>query len=362
MLSLLLLIPLIQLVTLGSAQGITCNVTSPCPTSAPCCSEYGYCGTGEFCLGGCNPIHSHSLNSCMPNPVCESAQYVFTDNSRILSNVTHFDGNATEWDWTLDKGNMLNTNTSGGELALLLTQTNGGSRISSTRYLHYGTVTARIKTGRWGGVVTAFITMSSIKDEIDWEWPGANTTQAQTNYFWQGFIPAQTNGLTTGGLTDTFSNYHDYTIDWQSDTLTWLIDGNIVRTLKKSDTINSNGVALYPTTPARIQISIWPAGIQGSPAGTVQWAGGMINWNDPDYASAGHFYTLISSVNVTCNDPVKPTDNVTSYVYTPNVTAFTPGIEFSNQTTINSASTGYIVNPLFMLAATAASLFLTLSF
>ena len=40
-------------------------------------------------------------------------------------------------------GNMLNTNTSGGELALLLTENNGGSRISSTRYLHYGTVTAR---------------------------------------------------------------------------------------------------------------------------------------------------------------------------------------------------------------------------
>ena len=40
-------------------------------------------------------------------------------------------------------GNMLNTNASGGELALLLTENNGGSRISSTRYLHYGTVTAR---------------------------------------------------------------------------------------------------------------------------------------------------------------------------------------------------------------------------
>jgi hypothetical protein len=26
-----------------------------------------------------------------------------------------------------------------------------------------------VKTGRWGGVVTAFITMSDIKDEIDWE-------------------------------------------------------------------------------------------------------------------------------------------------------------------------------------------------
>ena len=43
-------------------------------------------------------------------------------------------------------------------------------------------------------------------------------------------------------------------VDWQPDTLTWLIDGNVVRTLKRSDTINSNGVALYPSTPARIQI------------------------------------------------------------------------------------------------------------
>ena len=45
-----------------------------------------------------------------------------------------------------------------------------------------------VKTGKWGGVVTAFITMSAIRDEIDWEWPGANTTQAQTNYFWQGLV------------------------------------------------------------------------------------------------------------------------------------------------------------------------------
>ena len=30
--------------------------------------------------------------------------------------------------------------------------------------------------------------MSSIKDEIDWEWPGDQTSQAQTNYFWQGVV------------------------------------------------------------------------------------------------------------------------------------------------------------------------------
>jgi Glycosyl hydrolases family 16 len=37
-------------------------------------------------------------------------------------------------------------------------------------------------------VVTAFIAMSGIKDEIDWEFPGANTTTGQTDFFWQGNI------------------------------------------------------------------------------------------------------------------------------------------------------------------------------
>ena len=45
-----------------------------------------------------------------------------------------------------------------------------------------------MKTGRWGGVVTAFITMSDIKDEIDWEFPGNQTTEGQSNYFWQGVV------------------------------------------------------------------------------------------------------------------------------------------------------------------------------
>ena len=45
-----------------------------------------------------------------------------------------------------------------------------------------------VKTGRWKGVVTAFITMSDAKDEIDWEWPGTVTTEAQSNFFWQGFF------------------------------------------------------------------------------------------------------------------------------------------------------------------------------
>lgn len=58
-------------------------------------------------------------------------------------NATDYNGNATAYDWVLDKGTIMNTNTSGGELGMLLTSTNGGTRLSSTRYVHYGRITAR---------------------------------------------------------------------------------------------------------------------------------------------------------------------------------------------------------------------------
>lgn len=339
-------LPLLLAAFSGIADATSCNATSPCPASAPCCSEFGFCGTGSFCLGGCNPFGSATLDSCTPEPICKDSNFTFTDQSRILTNSTFFDGNATEYDWVVDKGNIVNSN---GDLGMILTETNGGTRLSSTRFVHYGTISATLKTGRWAGVVTAFITMSDVKDEIDWEFPGANTTTGQSNYFWQGVIPTgPNNGAVHGGLTDTFSNYHTYTIDWQPDTLTFSIDGKTVRTVKKTDTINSTGIANYPSTPSRVQLSLWPAGISGSPEGTVNWAGGMINWNDPDYTSAGHFYALVHSVSITCTgtQPVPPDSDLVSYVYAGNRSSTTPTIIYSNSSTMVNAGSGRFGTPV----------------
>ncbi|KAI0828678.1 concanavalin A-like lectin/glucanase domain-containing protein [Trametes gibbosa] len=336
-LSAALVLSLLASLSVVSAQ--QCNSTSLCPSSAPCCSEFGFCGTGSFCLGGCNPLASNTLTSCMPEPVCQNANLTFTDFSRILSNATYFDGNATKYDWVVNQGNIIN-GTAAGELGMTLTQDNGGTRLSSTRYVHYGKITTRLKTGHWGGVVTAFITMSDIKDEIDWEFPGDQTTQGQSNFFWQGVIPDKTAGGVHGNLSDTFSNYHDYTIDWQQDSLTWLIDGQAVRTLKRTDATGSDGVSRYPSTPSRIELSLWPAGIPSSAPGTVEWAGGMINWDDPEYKAAGHFYALVSSVSIECADTASNPSNAQSYVYGKNASAFTPAVDVTNQTTINNGAMG----------------------
>jgi len=339
-------LPLLLAAFSGIAEAASCNATSPCPVSAPCCSEYGFCGTGTFCLGGCDPFGSNTLDSCRPEPICQNSNFTFADQSRILTNSTFFDGNATEYDWVVDKGNI---QTSNGSLAIILTEANGGTRLSSTRFVHYGTISATLKTGRWAGVVTAFITMSDVKDEIDWEFPGANTTAGQSNYFWQGVIPTgPNNGEIHGGLTDTYSDYHTYTIDWQPDTLTWSIDGKVVRTLQKTATVNSSGIANYPSTPSRVQLSLWPAGIAGEPQGTVEWAGGMINWSDPDYVSAGHFYALVQSVSVTCTgtQTVAPGSDLVSYVYGGNRSATVPTILYTNSSTMENAASGMFGSPL----------------
>jgi len=353
-------LPFLLSISPSLAQGgQTCNSTSLCPSVAPCCSEFGFCGTDNFCLGGCNPLASHTITSCRPEPICEDASFTFNDTSRILSNVTLYDGNATSHDWTLDKGNIQVSN---GALAMILTESNGGTRLSSTRYVHYGTISAKIKTGRWAGVVTAFITMSDSKDEIDYEWPGSKTTEVQSNFFWLGVANyTATNGVTSGNLTDTFANYHTYTIDWQPDALTWSVDGNVIRTITKDSTKNAaTGTMEYPTTPARVQLSLWPAGIAASAQGTIDWSGGMINWSDPDYLAAGHFYAFVDSVSIKCSTALAVAPDSTSYVYGANDTSGIPTILATNQTTTLNGAGSLKAATWSMLGAAAGTVWFML--
>lgn len=54
-------------------------------------------------------------------------------------------------------------------LVLTLSEANQGTRIASTHYVYYGTISATMKVSAGTGVVSAFITMSDIKDEVSIE-------------------------------------------------------------------------------------------------------------------------------------------------------------------------------------------------
>lgn len=97
------------------------------------------------------------------------------------------------------------------------------------------------------------------------------------------------------------------------------MDGNSHRTLKKSDTWNSTTNQYhYPQTPARVQLSLWPAGSSKNGKGTIEWSGGLVDWKSQDVQSNGYYYAMFKDVNVQCY-PAPSGANVTgktSYIYT----------------------------------------------
>ncbi|TVY85070.1 putative glycosidase crf2 [Lachnellula suecica] len=302
---------LLAATTVLAASAPSCSLTQKCPSDTPCCSQYGQCGVGAYCLGGCDPRMSFGLDSCVPAPVCQSKTYNFDSMDRITSN-TKYLGDSSKTDWVMDGAAVIYND----NVLLTMAPDTVGTLLASSTYMWYGNVKATFKTSRTQGVVTAFILLSDVKDEIDYEFVGADLKTAQTNYYFQG-IPDYNHG-TNISLSDTFNNYHTYEIDWTPDQVTWLVDGQVGRTLKKSDTWNSTtNQWMYPQTPARVQLSLWPGGLESNGQGTIDWAGGLVNWNSPDISSNGYFYATFQSVTIDCfNTSSAPGTNTgVSYTY-----------------------------------------------
>lgn len=288
------IISFLGLMALVSA--IACNLSSQCPESAPCCDQYGLCGTGFYCLGGCDVRYSYNLSACMPMPRMNSFEESFTNLDRI-GEISDYLGNSSEYDW------VYSGYIDSYDDALLIQMPNGttGTVVSSTKYLWYGKVGATIKSSRDDGVVTAFITFSDVEDEIDFEFVGYNLTNPQTNFYAMGIL--NYSNAANSSTTNTFSNWHYYQIDWDEDELSWLIDGETVRTLKREDTWNSTTERYdYPQTPSRIEFSLWPGGDSSNGLGTIEWAGGEISWDTQDIQEYGYYYAYVKNVTVEAYD------------------------------------------------------------
>ena len=157
----------------------------------------------------------------------------------------------------------------------------------------------------------------------------------------------------------TFDDYHTYELDWQPDQLTWAVDGTVMRTLKKSDTFNkTTNQYHYPQTPARVQLSLWPAGLSKNGQGTISWAGGLIDWDSQDIHANGYYYAMFKDISVQCYDPPKDV-NVTgdnSYVYTKNDGIESSVAETDDKTVLKSLlGTGTDMDKDYPSAAASAS-------
>ncbi|CAI6334679.1 unnamed protein product [Periconia digitata] len=268
-----------------------------CPADSPCAGLYGDCGIGAFCLGGCDITMSHSIEACVPNPICKKGDYKMNPMDDI-QDIGKYLGDNSKTNWQA-QGKPIKYKEEG--LLLTMSEDSSGTLLASTFYVWYGKMCASMTSSQGKGVVTAFIMMSDVKDEIDFEWIGTDINTVQSNYYSQGVTDyTNTKNLTVSGGT---LDFHDYCIDWSPEELKWEIDGKEVRSVKKSETWNSTANHFdYPQTPSRIMISLWPAGKAGNAKGTVDWAGGEIDWNSP-YMTNGFYNAGIRDVTVECYDP-----------------------------------------------------------
>jgi hypothetical protein len=104
-----------------------------------------------------------------------------TDTNRILD-VSKYLGDPSKADWVAQGEPVKYQNS----VLLTMPANSAGTVLASTVYMWYGKVSAKLKTSRGAGVVTAFILLSDVKDEIDYEFVGTELDIAQTNYYFQG--------------------------------------------------------------------------------------------------------------------------------------------------------------------------------
>ncbi|KAI9202463.1 concanavalin A-like lectin/glucanase domain-containing protein [Polychytrium aggregatum] len=307
-------------------------MTSPAVTSSANTTPQSGSSQGQSRFGAATPRSGFALaatSSTDPPSVvgnCISARYDFKDPSRIAAPApTNPERRGapplidyTVYDWTIDHAKDLVTFGATGGLMLsakppdTLNPYGSSTRVSSTRYILYGKITARLKAVRQIGFVTSFITMSDIGDEIDWEMVKG---QSQSNVFYHQYQDQSPWNLTKldpekgthyGAFVPSgaFDDWHIYEMDWTHNQITYSIDGVVQKIFtkagdgKQSKQVQSGLIQYwYPTTPSLIQFSLWDAGDSDR---TREWAGGATDWSgaDPNYGR----YAIFEYVQVQCYD------------------------------------------------------------
>lgn len=160
--------------------------------------------------------------------------------------------------------------------------------VSSEKYIFFGRVDVEVQAAHGDGIISSIVLQSDDLDEIDWEWVGNNDTQVQTNYFRKGDDGTYNRGASYE-VNKATTSAHKYSIDWNPNSITWLIDGTSVRTLNAADAGGK-----YPQTPMMIKLGTWaPTSKNGAQPGTIKWAGGP-----PDFAK-GPFHAYYKSISIT---------------------------------------------------------------
>ena len=226
-------------------------------------------------------VTAQTFTSCNPlNATCPANTALGTNHTWMMNSTTSMSDA-----WTVKSGTADQTDEG---VTLSIRKKMDSPTMQSNFYLFFGIVESWVKMAPGKGVVSSVVLQSDDLDEIDWEWVGYNTSGVQSNYYGKGNHSSYSRaGYHAVDHAD--GQFHNYTTHWTRDTLQWWIDRQLVRTLNYADALDGNN---FPQTPCNVRIGIWPAGDPSLPQGTVDWAGGSIDYD------AGPYSMTVRSVRV----------------------------------------------------------------
>lgn len=170
----------------------------------------------------------------------------------------------------------------------------------------WGRLDAKMKIAPGKGIVSSLVLLSSTLDEIDWEWVGSKPTEALSNYFGKGDIQQWNRGQ-THEVSDASKNFHTWSIEWDTNSIKWEVDGVVVREMTRAqskahyvpdkktygDKVNFPYPDYYPQTPMQIKIGAWAGGDPANEPGVIEWADG------PTDFTQGPFTMVVDSITIT---------------------------------------------------------------
>jgi hypothetical protein len=252
---------------------------------------------------------------------CLTQRINFTDPSRTFA----LDGlpsmnfirnlDVSRYDMTIDYHTDLVRLVAGGGVELTIRESTSPTtnpyapRMSTTRLMLYGRVTAVLRAPPVHGVVTTFITMGPHLpdeeldltwadkqggDEIDWEIVGGDPENAQTNIFYRGIREFAVRGG-YHPVPGTVAIPQKYTIDWKHDHIIFSLNDTVQRIYHRNsseaDSYHTPNRRFFPDRAGKVQFAVWSER-------TNAWAGGSPIWpNSTQSASAFFEY-----IDIQCYD------------------------------------------------------------
>ncbi|KAL2048397.1 hypothetical protein N7G274_000308 [Stereocaulon virgatum] len=231
--------------------------------------------------------------SCQPlNGTCPPEQGLATSSYFVDFTKVH----ALPADWSVAAYENVGFGSNGAELTFA--KRYDAPLIRTNFNFLFGRIDYVVQTAPGVGIASCMVLLSSDLDEIDWEFLGGAGNSAETNYWGKGQLDYGVARYV--GVNNPTTQFHTYSIDWSPSALSWIIDGNIVRTVTAAE-----GGNIYPQTPMKVSLSLWDGGDPSEPAGTRAWAGGITPIPPPE-----NYTMFIKSVSVHNANPAE------QYVYT----------------------------------------------